>query len=57
MLRCNTSTVRGTVADNIDSKIGKFLYQAGVSAADSAVMLGASAVTGLPALATVSMGM
>ena len=49
--------MRGTVTDNIESKLGKFLYQTGVSAADSMVMLGVSAVTGIPQIATVSMGM
>ncbi len=50
----SAETVRGTVADNIDSPVWKFLYQTGMSAADSlaagvfgplagSTMLGASA--------------
>lgn len=52
------NTVRGTVANEvIDSEVGSFLYQTGMSMADSLAALGVSSVAGIPKAATVLMGM
>ena len=52
------NAVRDTVAnDVIDTGFGRFLYQTGMSMADSLAALGVSSVAGIPKAATVLMGM
>lgn len=50
---------RGAVAESIESDVGRFVYNTGMSMADTAVLIGIGALTGgagMPAISAVTMG-
>lgn len=49
-------TIRQTAGDKIDNKVLRFLYDAGLSTADSALSIGAGSMTGITGLSLAMMG-